>query len=405
MIGAHTDSPNLRIKPRPDGWAAGAHLVSTEPYGGALLTSWLDLDLGWSGRVVVRGADGPEVRLVRDDEATMRLPRLAIHLDRDVNERGLVVDRQRGLRALWGLGRPPAEGEAGVVAKPDGVDEPRLRFSILFGGFLDEVGVLPEGERPRFLEVDKGRRRRPWLVARVPRDRDRAEPEPKFEVPLLKGRPAVGEDLQHAPRRREERKHVLKYDDVLDGQRRAFYGARQLLLAGDDIHEQVRTMIGHALHDVVMRARRHPGEDENSATPLFDQLTELYPISVDRAEVDRVATSRHGWHDLVDLLVDDTDRILAALEREWGRDELIGFERRVALSVVDRRWQDHLYELEALRDAVQWRASAGRDPLVEFTAGATHRFKHMSKDIEAEVTEIVLTGPARGRHRKADDAG
>ncbi len=203
----------------------------------------------------------------------------------------------------------------------------------------------------------------------------------------------------------EERKHVLKYDDVLDGQRRAFYGARQLLLAGDDIHEQVRTMIGHALHDVVMRARRHPGEDENSATPLFDQLTELYPISVDRAEVDRVATSRHGWHDLVDLLVDDTDRILAALEREWGRDELIGFERRVALSVVDRRWQDHLYELEALRDAVQWRASAGRDPLVEFTAGATHRFKHMSKDIEAEVTEIVLTGPARGRHRKADDAG
>ena len=202
----------------------------------------------------------------------------------------------------------------------------------------------------------------------------------------------------------EERKHVLKYDDVLDGQRRAFYGARQLLLSGDDIHEQVRTMIRHALHDVVMRARRHPGEDEDSATPLFDQLTELYPISVDRAEVDRVVASRHGWHALVDLLVDDTDRILAALEREWGRDERIAFERRVALSVVDRRWQDHLYELEALRDAVQWRASAGRDPLVEFTAGATARFKHMSKDIEAEVTEIVLTGPARGRHRKADRA-
>ena len=106
----------------------------------------------------------------------------------------------------------------------------------------------------------------------------------------------------------------------------------------------------------------------------------------------------------MDLLVDDTDRILAARERDWGRDGLIEFERRAALAVVDRRWSDHLYELEALRDAVQWRASAGRDPLVEFTAGATHRFEHMSSDIEAEVAQAVLAGPAQGRHRKADDA-
>jgi len=117
LIGAHTDSPNLRIKPRPDGWSAGVHLVGTEPYGGLLLTSWLDLDLGWSGRVVVRGAGGPEVRLVRDDEATMVLPRLAIHLDRDVNERGLVVDRRSGLRALWGLGRAPVGGGSGFATR------------------------------------------------------------------------------------------------------------------------------------------------------------------------------------------------------------------------------------------------------------------------------------------------
>lgn len=64
---------------------------------------------------------------------------------------------------------------------------------------------------------------------------------------------------------------------------------------------------------------------------------------------------------------------------------------------------EHLYELEALRDAVQWRASAGRDPLVEFTGGATHRFEHMSKDIEAEVAHAVLAGPAQGRYRKPDD--
>lgn len=197
----------------------------------------------------------------------------------------------------------------------------------------------------------------------------------------------------------EERQHVLKYDDVLDGQRKAFYAARRVLLAGNDIHEQVRVMIRHALQDFVMRARRHLGKDEDGAAPLFDQLAELYPIGVERATVDRVVASRHGWHHLVELLVDDTDRVLAELERDWGRDELIAFERRVILATVDRRWRDHLYELEALRDAVQWRASAGRDPLVEFTAGATHRFKHMSKDVEAEVTQTVLAGPPRGRHR------
>ncbi|MBX7453110.1 preprotein translocase subunit SecA [Mycolicibacterium sp. 3033] len=199
----------------------------------------------------------------------------------------------------------------------------------------------------------------------------------------------------------EERKHVLRYDDVLDGQRRAFYGARQALQAGDDIPEHVRTMIRHAFHDVVTRARRHL-DDAGEAVPLFEQLAELYPIGVDRAVVDRVVETRHGWHDLVDRLVDDADLILGAIEEDLGRDELVAFERRVILEILDRRWREHLYELDALRDAVQWRASAGRDPLVEFTAGATHRFEHMSKDIEAEVAEVVLARPSQARHQKAD---
>ncbi len=194
----------------------------------------------------------------------------------------------------------------------------------------------------------------------------------------------------------EERKHVLKYDDVLDGQRRAFYGARQALQTSDDIGEQVRTMIHHALHDIVTRARRHLDDDEATRSPLFERLAALYPIGVDRAAVDRVVASRHGWHHLVDLLVDDTEQILAALERDFGRDEMIAFERRAILEILDTRWREHLYELDALRDAVQWRASAGRDPVVEFTTGATHRFGHMSKDIEAEVAQAVLAGPPQG---------
>ena len=184
-----------------------------------------------------------------------------------------------------------------------------------------------------------------------------------------------------------ERKYVLKYDDVLDGQRRAVYDSRQALMASDDIQEQTRVMIRHVLHDLVSQSRVRHDDDDDGTEPLFDQLADLYPIGVDREAVDHMASSRRTWHDLVDLLMDDTDRIADGLERDLGHDELVAFERRTILAILDRRWRDHLYELDTLRDAVQWRASAGRDPLVEFTAGATHRFDHMSKDIEAEVAQ------------------
>jgi aspartyl aminopeptidase len=104
LIGAHTDSPNLRIRPRPDAGVAGMRQLRVEVYGGALLNSWLDRDLGLAGRVVL--ADGDEVahRLFRSDGPLLRVPQLAIHLDREVSERGLQLDRQQHLTPVWGLG-------------------------------------------------------------------------------------------------------------------------------------------------------------------------------------------------------------------------------------------------------------------------------------------------------------
>lgn len=104
IVGAHTDSPNLRIKPVPDTGAAGWRQLGVEVYGGALWNSWLDRDLGLSGRVSVRGPDGPEERLVRVDDPLLRIPQLAIHLDRDVNAKGLKLDPQRHLTPVWGVG-------------------------------------------------------------------------------------------------------------------------------------------------------------------------------------------------------------------------------------------------------------------------------------------------------------
>ncbi len=108
VVGAHTDSPTLRVKPRPDTGSAGWRQVAVEVYGGALWNSWLDRDLGLSGRVVVRGESEP--LLVRVDRPLLRVPQLAIHLDRDVNGGGLKLNPQQHLTPVWGVG-PVEEGD------------------------------------------------------------------------------------------------------------------------------------------------------------------------------------------------------------------------------------------------------------------------------------------------------
>lgn len=107
IVGAHTDSPGLRIKPRPDVGSVGWKQLGIEVYGGTLLNSWLDRDLAVAGTVVLR--DGSS-HLVHADEPVARVAQLAIHLDRDVNDKGLVLDRQHHLTPIWGLGTP-TDGE------------------------------------------------------------------------------------------------------------------------------------------------------------------------------------------------------------------------------------------------------------------------------------------------------
>ncbi len=107
VIGAHTDSPNLRIKPQPDTGSAGIAQLGVEVYGGVLLNSWLDRDLGLAGRVAVESDGEVEMHAFRVDRPLLRIPQLAIHLDRGVNENGLVLNKQRHLAPMWALGSAP----------------------------------------------------------------------------------------------------------------------------------------------------------------------------------------------------------------------------------------------------------------------------------------------------------
>ncbi|WNZ10120.1 M18 family aminopeptidase [Streptomyces sp. 11x1] len=123
IIGAHTDSPNLRVKPRPDSGAHGWRQVAVEIYGGPLMNSWLDRDLGIAGRLSLR--DGTS-RLVNVDRPLLRVPQLAIHLDRTVSSEGLKLDKQRHLQPVWGLGDDVRDGD--LIA------------------FLEEEAGIPAGE-------------------------------------------------------------------------------------------------------------------------------------------------------------------------------------------------------------------------------------------------------------------
>lgn len=110
IVGAHTDSPTLAIKPRPDTGTAGFRQLGVEVYGGALLNSWIDRDLGLSGRVVVLAGEDIRSIPVLIDRPMLRIPQLAIHLDQEIRERGLKLDPQRHMTPIWGLG-DPTEGD------------------------------------------------------------------------------------------------------------------------------------------------------------------------------------------------------------------------------------------------------------------------------------------------------
>ncbi|AGB25817.1 aspartyl aminopeptidase [Mycobacterium sp. JS623] len=102
IVGAHTDSPNLRVKQHPDRFVSGWQVVALQPYGGAWLNSWLDRDLGVSGRLSLRVGNTLDHWLVRIDEPILRVPQLAIHLAED--RKAVSLDPQRHVNAVWGVG-------------------------------------------------------------------------------------------------------------------------------------------------------------------------------------------------------------------------------------------------------------------------------------------------------------
>ena len=125
IVGAHTDSPNLRLRPRADAGGHGYQRYGVEPYGGVLLHTWFDRDLSLAGSVVLRESGGPRSVLVDFGRPLLRIPNLAIHLDREVNKKGFVVDPQAHLVPVAGLeGAPGLEALVAAELRAQGIASP-----------------------------------------------------------------------------------------------------------------------------------------------------------------------------------------------------------------------------------------------------------------------------------------
>ncbi|MEU6858911.1 M18 family aminopeptidase [Glycomyces sp. NPDC046736] len=138
IFGAHTDTPTFKVKPNPDTGAYGWKQVAVEVYGGVPHQTWLDRDLSVAGRLVMR--DGTEV-LVDVDRPLLRVPRLAIHLDRGVNE-GQKLHPQAQLTPIWGLGEPRAGEFLEFIAAEAGVNAEDVYGHDLFAAALDAPSYL-----------------------------------------------------------------------------------------------------------------------------------------------------------------------------------------------------------------------------------------------------------------------
>jgi preprotein translocase subunit SecA len=183
----------------------------------------------------------------------------------------------------------------------------------------------------------------------------------------------------------DSRKNVLKYDDVMNRQREVIYAERRAVLEGADLHEQVRGMIDDVIQGYVTAATEgFPEEWDLDA--LWAALKTLYPVSLKAADLEEEAGGRPGMtrEQLVEDIRNDAQAAYDAREQQFGSEVMRELERRVVLSVLDRKWREHLYEMDYLREGIGLRAYSQRDPLVEYQREGFDMFSAMMDAIKEE---------------------
>ena len=185
----------------------------------------------------------------------------------------------------------------------------------------------------------------------------------------------------------EIRKNVLKYDDVMSRQRTVIYAERRRVLEGADLHEQIRHMLDDVVREYVVGATAAGYPEDWDLDQLWTALKTLYPVSLTEEDLlEQVGGERSGLS--IELLQEeitgDAHSAYDAREEELGAEVMRELERKVVLSVLDRKWREHLYEMDYLREGIHLRAMAQRDPAVEYGREGFTMFTAMLDGIKEE---------------------
>jgi preprotein translocase subunit SecA len=191
----------------------------------------------------------------------------------------------------------------------------------------------------------------------------------------------------------EIRKNVLKYDEVLNQQRQVIYAERKRVLNGEDLHEQVRHMVEDVVGEYVGGATAEGYAEDWDLDQLWSGLKQLYPIGVTVEDVlDEVGGERDKLDadSLRERLVNDAFAAYARREEELSEPAMREAERQILLSVIDRKWREHLYEMDYLKEGVGLRAYAQRNPVVEYQREGYAMFQTMLDGIKEEAVGFLF---------------
>ena len=190
----------------------------------------------------------------------------------------------------------------------------------------------------------------------------------------------------------EIRKNVLKYDDVMNRQREVIYGERRLVLEGEDIGAQVKDFVAETVSAYVRAATAEGFSEDWNLADLWTALKLVYPISFTAEQL----LNEIGGAAALDAeflearVLEDAAAAYEARQANLGAEVLRELERKVLLSVLDRRWREHLYEMDYLQEGIGLRAMAQRDPLVEYQREGYELFAAMMDAVKEELASLVF---------------
>lgn len=189
----------------------------------------------------------------------------------------------------------------------------------------------------------------------------------------------------------EIRKNVLKYDDVMSRQREVIYDQRRRVLEGEDLQEQVKHFRSDVLTEYVSLATAEGRPEDWDLDALWTALRGVYPITITADEVVEEAggPTRLSAELITREVLSDAEHAYAEREERLGEENMRQLERRVVLSVLDRKWREHLYEMDYLKEGIGLRAMAQRDPLIEYQREGFQLFTAMTDAIKEESVQFL----------------